>query len=108
MHHAFWDIWAGAEDGSCSSESLNEKPTVVKVLRRYARRKQLKVVADLCLRPRRDEAQAYFLKWAQQRKDSLHLCCINMKIWAMPVDFVLEILNVFHPEHIEEFELNTE
>ena len=105
MHHAFWDIWAGAEDGSCSSEPLDEKPTVVKVLRRYARRKQLKVVADLCLRPRRDEAQAYFLKWAQQRKDSLHLCCINMKIWAMPVDFVLEIVNVFHPENIEDFVL---
>ena len=108
VHHAFWDIWAGAEDGSCSSEPLDEKPTVVKVLRRYARRRQLKVVADLCLSPHHDETQAYFLKWAQQRKDSLHLCCINMKIWAMPVDFVLEILNVFHPEHIEEFELNTE
>lgn len=66
------------------------------------------MVADLCLSPHHDETQAYFLKWAQQRKDSLHLCCINMKIWAMPVDFVLEILNVFHPEHIEEFELNTE
>ena len=108
MHHAFWDIWAGAEDGSCSSEPLDEKPTVVKFRRRYAQRRQLKVVADLCLSPHHDETQAYFLKWAQQRKDSLHLCCINMKIWAMPVDFVLEILNVFHPEHIEEFELNTE
>mgnify|MGYP006922439895 CR=1 FL=1 len=35
-----------------------------------------------CPIARRDETQAYFLKWAQQRKDSLHLCCINMKIWA--------------------------
>lgn len=107
MHHAFWDIWAGAEDSSCSSEPLDEKPTAVKVLRRYARRRQLKVVADLCLRPRHDETQAYFLKWAQKRKDALHLCCTNMTIWAMPVDFVVDILNVFHPEHIEELELNT-
>uniref|UniRef100_A0A8C6GMA7 Uncharacterized protein n=1 Tax=Mus spicilegus TaxID=10103 RepID=A0A8C6GMA7_MUSSI len=108
VHHAFWDIWAGAENGSCSSEPLDEKPTVVKVRRRYEWRRQLKVVADLCLSPGLVETQAYFLKWAQQRKDSLHLCCINMKIRAMPVVFVLEILNVFHAEHIEKFELNTE
>ncbi|XP_052054938.1 PRAME family member 8-like [Apodemus sylvaticus] len=107
VHHAFWNIWAGIEDDSCSSEPLDEKP-VVKVLPRYAVRRQLKVVAELCLRPRLDEAQAAFLKWAQQRKDFLHLCCAKMKIWAMPMDFISKILNIFHPEHIEELELNTQ
>lgn len=107
VHHAFWNVWAGTEDDSCSPEPLHERP-VVKVLPRYALRRQLKVVAELCLGPRPDEAQATFLKWAQQRKDSLHLCCTKMKIWAMPMDFIREILNVFHPEHLEELELNTQ
>ncbi|XP_076782581.1 PRAME family member 8-like [Arvicanthis niloticus] len=107
VHHAFWNIWAGTEDGSCSSETFNEKPGL-KVLPRYGLRRQVKVVADLCLRPRLDETQACFLKWAQQRKDSLYLCCTKMQIWAMPVNFIKEILTVFHPEHIEELELNTE
>ncbi|XP_031218466.1 PRAME family member 12-like, partial [Mastomys coucha] len=109
VHHAFWNIWAGAEESEegSSSEPLDEKP-VVKVLSRYALRRKLKVLADLCLRPQPDEVRAYFLKWAQQRKGSLHLCCTTMKIWAMPMEFTREILNVFHPEHIEELELNTE
>ncbi|XP_052054533.1 PRAME family member 18-like [Apodemus sylvaticus] len=28
VHHAFWNIWAGTEDDSCSSEPLDEKPVV--------------------------------------------------------------------------------
>uniref|UniRef100_A0A8I5ZX05 Uncharacterized protein n=1 Tax=Rattus norvegicus TaxID=10116 RepID=A0A8I5ZX05_RAT len=107
VHHTFWNIWADEEDGSCSSESLDENP-VVKVLPQYALRHKLKVVTELCLRPRLDEAQACFLKWAQQRKGFLHFCCTKLKIWAMPMDFIREILNVFHPENIEELELNTE
>ncbi|XP_063129935.1 PRAME family member 3-like isoform X3 [Rattus norvegicus] len=28
VHHMFWHIWADEEDGSCSSESLDENPVV--------------------------------------------------------------------------------
>lgn len=107
-HQSFWNIWAGAEESSCSAENWEEKQ-VVKVLPRYAlRRQRVKVIVELCIWSCLDETQAYFLKWAQQRKGFLHFCCTKLKIWAMPLDFIREILNVFHPENIEELELNTE
>ncbi|XP_063129945.1 PRAME family member 18-like [Rattus norvegicus] len=28
VHHTFWNIWADEEDGSCSSESLDDNPVV--------------------------------------------------------------------------------
>ncbi|XP_055460317.1 PRAME family member 20-like, partial [Psammomys obesus] len=105
--HEFWNIWACVEDGDCSAETSDEQQ-VVKVLPRYALRQCLKVVADLCLRPRVDEEQTCFLQWAQQRKDSVQFCCMKMTIWIQPVHVIKEVLKVFHPEHIREFELNTE
>ncbi|XP_028718883.1 PRAME family member 12-like [Peromyscus leucopus] len=107
VHHEFWNIWTGREDGACSAETVNERP-VVKVLPRYAlRRRHLKVVTDLYLRLRLNEEQTCFLQWLQQRKDFLQLHCINMKIWTVPMCTVKEILSVFHPGRIEELELNT-
>ncbi|XP_052591956.1 PRAME family member 8-like isoform X1 [Peromyscus californicus insignis] len=106
VQHAFWNIWTGREDGDCSAETVDERP-VVKDLPRYALRwRHLKVVTDLYLRLRLNEEQACFLKWAQQRKDFLQIHCMNMKICALPVCPIKEILNVFHPGHIEELELN--
>ncbi|XP_060234737.1 PRAME family member 12-like isoform X1 [Meriones unguiculatus] len=105
-HHEFWSIWAGAEDGGCSAETTDEQQ-VVKVLPRYALRRRLKVVADLCFRLRADEEQRCFLQWAHQRKGSIQFCCPEMTIWAQPIHIMKEILNVFHPEHIRVFELNT-
>ncbi|XP_052582568.1 putative PRAME family member 26 [Peromyscus californicus insignis] len=105
VQHEFWNIWTGRKDGDCSAETVDER-SVVKDLPRYAlRRWHLKVVTDLYLRLPLNEEQAS-LKWVQQRKDSLQLHCMNMKIWAVPVCTVKEILNVFHPGHIEELELN--
>ncbi|XP_038948472.1 PRAME family member 8-like isoform X1 [Rattus norvegicus] len=107
-HHAFWNIWAGAEESSCSAENWEEKQ-VVKVLPRYAlRRQRVKVIVELCIWSCLDETQAYFLKWAQQRKGSLHFCCTQMTIWELPLRVLKEILNVFNPQHITELELNTE
>ncbi|XP_021484583.1 PRAME family member 8-like isoform X1 [Meriones unguiculatus] len=106
-HHEFWSIWAGKEDGDCSAKTPDEHQ-VVKVFPRYALRRRLKVVADLCLRFSLDEEQASLLQWAQQRMDSLQFCCMKMTIWALPLYAIKEVLNVFHPEHIEELELNVE
>ncbi|XP_051022227.1 PRAME family member 12-like [Acomys russatus] len=105
--HPFWSLWAGAEHGGCSAEGLDEM-RAEKVLPRYALRQRLKVVVELCLRPRPNPQQACFLQWAQQRQGSLHLCCRKMQIWAQPLHGVRQILTVFPPEHLEELELNTE
>ncbi|XP_060234819.1 PRAME family member 12-like [Meriones unguiculatus] len=104
-HHEFWSIWADAEDGDCSAETLDEQQ-VVKALPRYALRQHLKVVADLWLMYCLNEKQACFLHWAHQRKGSIQFCCMEMKIWALPVYVIREVLNVFHLEYIEELELN--
>ncbi|XP_060234831.1 PRAME family member 12-like [Meriones unguiculatus] len=106
-YHEFWSIWAGVEDGDCSVENQDEQQ-VEKVLPKYALRRHLKVVADLCLRPHVDEEQTCFLQWAQQRKGSIQFWCMKMTIWIQPVHVIKEVLKVFHPEHIQEFELNTE
>ncbi|XP_035308814.1 PRAME family member 8-like isoform X2 [Cricetulus griseus] len=106
VRHEFWTIWTGREDGDCSSESGDEEQ-VVKVLPRYAVRRRLKVIADLCLRRSLDEEQTYFLQWAQERKGSLQLCCANMKIWDMPLFPIRVILSVFQPWLIENLELHT-
>ncbi|XP_028719042.1 PRAME family member 12-like [Peromyscus leucopus] len=104
--HEFWNIWTGREGGACWAETVDERP-VVKDLPRYAlRRQHLKVVTDLYLRFPLNEEQACFLQWVQQRKDFLQLHCINMKICALPVCPIKEILSVFHPGRIEELELN--
>ncbi|XP_035308945.1 PRAME family member 8-like [Cricetulus griseus] len=104
LRHDFWTIWTGREDGDCSLESGDEEQ-VVKVLPRYAVRRRLKVIADLCLRRGLDEEEAYFLQWALERKGSLQLCCAKMKIWDMPLSNVKEILSVFQPWPVEELEL---
>lgn len=86
------------------SSDLGQKQ-VVKVFPRYALRQHLKVILDLCLRTCLDEAQAGFLKWAQQWKGSINFCCTKMMIWALPLHVIREILNVIDTNHMTELEL---
>ncbi|XP_021091705.1 PRAME family member 12-like [Mesocricetus auratus] len=104
VHHEFWSIQVGTKDGDCSAETVSEKQ-VVQVLPRDELRRQLKVIADLYFRFHLDEEETYLLHWAQQRKDSLQLCCVNMKIVLLSLDNVRMVLTVFKPEHMEVLEL---
>lgn len=106
VHHTFWNICADERKSGCSSETLNKKQ-VVKVFPRYALRQRLRVIVDLCLKLSLNKTQAYFLNWVQQRKSSLHFCCIKMTIWSIPFQDIKGILNVFDREHIAELELHT-
>ncbi|XP_055467403.1 PRAME family member 8-like [Psammomys obesus] len=106
VHHDFWDVWAGPEDGDCSAETVCEKQKG-KRLPRYAVRRRLKVVTDLCLRFHLNEHQTYLLQWAQQRRRSIWLCCVKLQIWALPVYTVRKVLTVFQPDSVQELELNT-
>uniref|UniRef100_A0A8C6HMG8 Uncharacterized protein n=1 Tax=Mus spicilegus TaxID=10103 RepID=A0A8C6HMG8_MUSSI len=107
VHHNFWNISTDSEDSDCLAEILDGKQAV-KVHLRYALRQHLKVRVDLCIGSCLDEAQAWFLKWAQERKGSLYFCCTKMKIWALPVKALRQISHVFDPKDITELELNTE
>lgn len=106
VHHDFWDVWVGPEDGGRSAEAVCEEQTA-KRLHRYVLRRRLKVVTDLCLRFHLNEHQAYLLQWAQQRRSSIRLCCVKMQIWALPAYTVRKVLMVFQPDSIQELELNT-
>ncbi|XP_052573738.1 PRAME family member 8-like [Peromyscus californicus insignis] len=106
VHHDFWDVWAGTEGEDCSAEAVCEKQTT-KRHPRYALRQRLKVVTDLCLRFHLNEHQTYLLQWAQQRRGFIRLCCVKMRIWALPVYTVRKVLMVFQPDSIQELELNT-
>ena len=106
MHQDFWDVWAGRKDEVCSAKTGNEKQ-VAKHIPRYALRQRLKVVTDLSLDFSLQQHQTCLLQWAQQRKDSLRLCCLKMKICHFPVEIIREILNIFQPNYIEELEIYT-
>ncbi|XP_052031773.1 PRAME family member 8-like [Apodemus sylvaticus] len=105
VHQEFWDVCAGRKDEVSSAKTGNEKH-VAKHIPRYALRQRLKVITDLslgfCL-----QHQIYLLKWAQQRKQSLRLCCLKMKICHFSVESIREILNIFQPNYIEELEIYT-
>ncbi|KAL6030992.1 hypothetical protein STEG23_007060 [Scotinomys teguina] len=106
VHHDFWDVWSGAEGADHSAEAVSGKQAA-KRQPRYALRQRLKVVTDLCLRFHLNEHQTYLLQWAQQRRSFIRLCCVKMRIWALPVYTVRKVLMVFRPDSIQELELNT-
>lgn len=106
VNHAFWNIWAGEEECDYLTETVDEKQ-VVKILPSYGQRDCLSVVVDFCLHYHLNEEEACLLQWAQQRKAYINFCCVKMKIWDLPVYVIEDILEVFHPNHIQEFELYT-
>ena len=101
MNKDFWDARPDREDLSFSTETESEEEGGNRL------RWDLKVVTDLILRYHLNGHQTCLLQWAQQRKDSVQLCCMKMKICTFPVDTIKEVLDIFPPEHIEELELST-
>ncbi|XP_057628881.1 oogenesin-3-like [Chionomys nivalis] len=81
----FWIIQAGAEDGVCSVETVSVKQAG-KSPSRHELSPRIKVRIDLYFRSRLEKAEMYFLQWAHQRKDSLQLCCKNVKIVLQSLD----------------------
>nr|XP_048283761.1 PRAME family member 12-like [Myodes glareolus] len=105
MPREFWPIQAGTEDGNCSAETGSDKQAGKRRSRRELR-PRMKVRVDLYFRSQLKEEEMYFLQWAQQRKDSLQICCDNMKIVLLSLDKVRMVLSAFKPEHIKVLELN--
>ncbi|XP_057628884.1 PRAME family member 12-like [Chionomys nivalis] len=100
----FWTIQAGTEDGNCSAETVSEKQAG-KPPPRHELSPRIKVRIDLNFRSQLEEEEMYFLQWAQQRKDSLQLCCENMKIVLQSLDNVRMFLSVFELAYIKVLEL---
>ncbi|XP_056841534.1 preferentially expressed antigen in melanoma-like protein 7 [Rattus norvegicus] len=107
VYHGFWDISVGPEDGDHIKQTVRERRIPAR-RHRYFLRQRLKVVTDLCLEQDLEEHQTYFLQWAQERRDSLCLCCVKMKTRGLSMYTVRKILKMFQPDYFEELELNTE
>ncbi|XP_055461464.1 PRAME family member 20-like [Psammomys obesus] len=102
----FWDVWAGRENGAHAEDSGREKQ-VVKSLHTYALWQPLKLVTDLSLCFHLQEHQICLIQWAQQRRGSVHFCCVKMEISDFPVETIREVLDIFRPHYIEELEVFT-
>ncbi|XP_035309722.1 PRAME family member 12-like [Cricetulus griseus] len=101
MTQDFWDVWPSRKNWYCSTETESQEQVGNKL------RRDVKVVTDLSLRFYLKEHQTCLLQWAQQRKDSVQLCCVKMIIFAFPVEIINEVLDIFLPDDIEELELFT-
>ncbi|XP_035297077.1 preferentially expressed antigen in melanoma-like protein 7 [Cricetulus griseus] len=66
---------------------------------------RLKVVTELCLPL--DQYQAQLLEWVEERRPSLQLCCVKLKVGTLPFHSVKNVFKILQPELIEELELNT-
>ncbi|XP_041501170.1 oogenesin-1-like [Microtus oregoni] len=81
----FKTIQTGTEDGVCSAETVSVKQAG-KPPSTHELRPQMKMRVDLNFRSELEKEEMYFLQWAQQRKDSLQLCCEDVKIVLLSLD----------------------
>ena len=67
----------------------------------------LKVFIDLSLKKRTlDNFLTYLLRWVDQRKASIHLCCKKLKIVSMPMDSVVKVLSMVQLDCIQEVQVS--
>ena len=49
---------------------------------------------------------AYLMRWVEERKASIHLCCKKLKIESMPRDNIMKFLSMVQPDCVEEVGVN--
>ncbi|XP_021056694.1 PRAME family member 12-like [Mus pahari] len=100
------DFWTGKQNAVCSTDILIKKQ-VPEGLPNYPLRQCLQVVTNLAIASSLNKHQICLLQWAQQRKDSLQLCCLKMMIYDLPTEIINEVLNTFQPTYIVDLEIHT-
>ena len=101
----FWSIWSGASSYERSSSRM--APVAEQSSTAKLHLAPLKIFMDLCLKKRTlDNFLTYLLRWVEQRKASVHLCCKKLKISAMPMDNVVKILSMVQLDCIQEVQVN--
>ena len=101
----FWSIWSGASSYERSSSRM--VPVAEQSSTAKLHLAPLKIFMDLCLKKRTlDNFLTYLLRWVEQRKASVHLCCKKLKISAMPMDNVVKILSMVQLDCIQEVQVN--
>ncbi|XP_006077837.2 PRAME family member 12-like [Bubalus bubalis] len=101
----FWSMWSGASSYECSSSRMAPVAEQSSTAKQHLA--PLKIFIDLCLKKRTlDNFLTYLLRWVEQRKASVHLCCKKLKISAMPMDNVVKVLSMVQLDCIQEVQVN--
>ncbi|XP_070623765.1 PRAME family member 27-like [Bos indicus] len=96
--HNFWSMWSGA----CGRTPVAEPRSMTK--QHVA---PLKVFIDLSLKKRTlDNFLTYLLRWVEQRKASIHLCCKKLKIVSMPMGNIVKVLSMVQLVCIQEVQVS--
>ena len=101
----FWSMWSGASSYGCSGSRMAAVAEPRSMTRQPST--PLKVFLDLCLKKRTlDNFLTYFLRWVEQRKSSIHLCCKKLKIVSMPMDKIVTVLSMVQLVCIQEVQVS--
>ncbi|XP_044798465.2 PRAME family member 9/15-like [Bubalus bubalis] len=101
----FWSMWSGASSYGCSGSRMAAVAEPRSTTRQPST--PLKVFLDLCLKKRTlDNFLTYFLRWAEQRKSSIRLCCKKLKIVSMPMDNIVKVLSMVQLDCIQEVQVS--
>ncbi|DAA21163.1 TPA: preferentially expressed antigen in melanoma-like [Bos taurus] len=101
----FWSMWSGASSYGCSGSRMAAVAEPRSMTRQPST--PLKVFLDLCLKKRTlDNFLTYFLRWVEQRKSSIHLCCKKLKIVSMPMDKIVKVLSAVQLDCIQEVQVS--
>lgn len=79
----------------------------VKICPKFGVKKRFVVVTDIDVQKASfSEWQTYLLQWAQQRNDSVHVCCRKLKSWNSPVFTAERIFKMLDADCIRELQLS--
>uniref|UniRef100_A0A8C9CAI8 PRAME family member 12-like n=1 Tax=Phocoena sinus TaxID=42100 RepID=A0A8C9CAI8_PHOSS len=101
----FWRMWSGYRVHGCSSSLMAQ------VAEDRSRTKQprapLEVFIELHLKERTlDGFLTYLIRWVEQRKASIHLCCKKLRILSFPIENIMKVLSMVQLDCIQEVQVN--
>uniref|UniRef100_A0A8D0NEN2 Uncharacterized protein n=1 Tax=Sus scrofa TaxID=9823 RepID=A0A8D0NEN2_PIG len=101
----FWRMWSGARAHVRSSSPL--APVAEDRSRTEQPLAPLELFIELHFTKRTmDEFLTYLLRWVEQRKESIHLCCKKLKVISMSKENIKNILSMVQLDCVQELEVN--
>ena len=95
----------GIENGSHKGEGLSKFMIQNQPIEKRPdceAKKELKVICEVnLLKGRLCESATYLFQWAQQRKDSIHLCCRELNIHGVTKATFIEIFKIVHADCVQ-------
>ncbi|XP_032486378.1 melanoma antigen preferentially expressed in tumors-like [Phocoena sinus] len=101
----FWRKWCG--DGAHGYSSTLMAPVAEDRSRTEQSLTPVVVFIELHLKERTmDRFLTYLIRWVEQRKASVHLCCKKLKILSMSMENIMKVLSRVQLDCIQEVQVN--